>query len=185
MPAPPKLPPLVISVVPVFASVHYSEIVFVPENLVPAPEGAPPPMPSETGEPGPTALRAWNGEVAEERRAFDQTRIEVAPQEDGARNWQFYWQTRLPDVTAARWEISTMPFYPGQSDFPPVGLIAYGDASLDAESPVQENFYGLDLAAFEKAGQAVPRRLYMRVVPIDDQGQPVGETSNAIRIDRP
>jgi hypothetical protein len=186
VPAPPQLPPIVINVIPVFQEVHVSEVVYVPASYAPIPQDAPPPPAQpETAQVSPTGLRAWNGEVAQERRAFDQTRVQLAPAPDGSRAWQFYWQTNIPDAQAARWEIASMPFYPGSAEFPPVGLVAYGDASIDLESPVKENFFAVDFAAFEKAGEPVPKRLYMRVVPVNDQGEAAGEPSNAVRIDRP
>jgi hypothetical protein len=186
VPAPPQLPPIVINVIPVFHDVHVSEVVYVPSSYAPVPQEAPPPpVESKTAQVSPTGLRAWNGEVAQERRAFDQTRVELAPAADGSRSWQFYWQTTIPNAQAARWEIASMPFYPGSQEFPPVGLVAYGDASIDLESPVKENFFAVDFSAFEKADEPVPKRLYMRVVPVNDQGEPAGESSNAVRIDRP
>ena len=185
VPAPAQLPPIIINIVPIFTAVQTSEIVYVPSSYAPIPHDAPPPPQETEVRISPTALRGWNGELAEERRAFDQTRIQLAPAVDGSRNWQFYWQTTIPNAQAARWEIARMPFYPGSPEFPPAGLVAYGDASIEAEIPVTENFFALDFDAFEKAGEPIPKRLYMRVVPVNDQGEPAGEPSNAVRIDRP
>ena len=156
VPEPSHLPGLVIRIVPVFSAVRPSEIVYVPSSYAPIPEHAPPPptaTEASAAKANPTGLRAWNGDIAEDQRAFDQTRIAVAPALDGSRTWQFYWQTSLPGVEAARWEIARMPFYPGMAEFPPAGLVAYGDASIDAAAPVQENFFALDFSTFEKVGR--------------------------------
>ena len=80
-----------------------------------------------------------------------------------------------------------MPFVGGYTEFPPAGLVGYGDASIDADSPLTENFFSVDFAAFSEnfADGAVPKKYYMRVVPVDMDGNPTSKPSNFVRIDLP
>jgi hypothetical protein len=163
-----------------------SEVSYLDEGYAPVPDNYSPPAEKAPVEVSPTALRAWNGQEDPEG-AFDQTRVKVVPADDGSMSWQFYWKTTGPEAQAARWEVATVPFVAGFTDFPPAGLVGYGDASVDAESPLTENFFAVDFNAlaqnFEEGSR--PKKYYMRVVPVDLDGNPVGTASNFVRIDPP
>ena len=181
-------PPTVIYVpsVPVYQAVQRSEVVHVQGGIAPVPEDYTPPAEAPPQE-GPTALRAWNGDPAPETRKFDQTRVKVIPAPDGTSAWQFFWQTSGAEPQAARWEVATVPFVGGVETFPPAGLVAYGDASLDAEIPAMANFFAIDFGALTQGIEDAPplRQVYMRVVPVDGDGKPVVAPSNFVRIDLP
>jgi len=179
-------PPAVIYIPrpPVYQAVSRSEVVYVQGGIAAVPEDYTPP--AEAPE-GPTSLRAWNGDPAPEIRAFDQTRVKVAPAPDGTLSWQFYWQTKDAAPQAARWEVATVPFVSGAETFPPAGLVAYGDASLDAEVPTMANFFAVDFGSLTKGLEEAPplRQVYMRVVPVDGDGKAVVAPSNFVRVDLP
>jgi hypothetical protein len=188
MPPPPaQLEPVYIPRVPVYREVRRSQVVHVPGGIVPVPETYTPPPAEGVVQTTPTALRAWNGEPDEAVRAFDQTHVKLTPRDDNALSWQFYWKTAGAEPQAARWEVATVPFVPGADEFPPAGLVAYGDASLDAELPAMENFFSIDFAALLGGleGAAELRQLYMRVVPVDGNGNPAVTPSNFVRVDLP
>jgi hypothetical protein len=181
-------PPTVIYVpsVPVYQAVKRSEVVHVQGGIAPVPEDYAPPAEAPPQE-GPTALRAWNGDPAPETRKFDQTRVKIAPGPDGAQSWEFFWATSGAEPQAARWEVATVPFVAGVETFPPAGLVAYGDASLDAEVPAMGNFFAIDFGALTQGIEDAPplRQVYMRVVPVDGDGKPAVAPSNFVRIDLP
>jgi hypothetical protein len=163
-----------------------SRINFVEEGIMPVPDNYAPPPKNAPVVISPTALRAWNGQD-DPARAFDQTHVTLAAAKDISMSWQFYWKTTGPEAQAARWEVATVPFVAGFTDFPPAGLVAYGDASLNAASPLRENFFALDFNDFSKNFDegARPNKYYMRVVPVDMNGNTVGAASNFVRIDLP
>jgi hypothetical protein len=181
-------PPNVIYVppAPVYQSVARSKVVYVQGGIAPVPEDYAPPAEAPE-QAGPTALRAWNGDPEPETRAFDQTHVKVAPAPDGTLSWQFFWQTTGAEPQAARWEVATVPFVQGVETFPPAGLVAYGDASVDAEVPTVANFFAIDFAALTSGLEDAPplKQVYMRVVPVDGDGKAVVAPSNFVRIDLP
>jgi hypothetical protein len=185
-PPPAELGPPPVIVIPVPRRVPQSEIYFVDEGITPVPDNYTPPPQNAPAEITPTALRAWNGQE-DPARAFDQTRVTLPAAEDGSMSWQFYWKTTGPEAQAARWEVATVPFVGGFTTFPPAGLVGYGDASINAETPLTENFFAIDFNSFSKNFEegARPNKYYMRVVPIDLNGNAVGGPSNFVRIDLP
>jgi hypothetical protein len=188
-PPPPSAlgPPLVVPKVPPPQAVPKSKVNVVPGGAAPIPQNYTPPPADAPVEVSPTALRAWNGQAAEEQRAFDQTQVQVAASAEGTMPWQFYWKTTGSQAQAARWEVAAVPFVEGSTDFPPPGLVGYGDASENAESPLTENFFAVDFITFAKnfpEGE-IPKIYYMRVVPVDQEGNPVGKPSNFVRVDLP
>jgi hypothetical protein len=189
MPPPPTLlgPPIYEGHPPVRHSIPKSAPHFMDDGYVPVPETYTPPPAEAPVEESPTQLRAWNGQDDDATRAFDQTRVKVVTGEDQTMSWQFYWKTTGPAAQAARWEVATVPFIAGVTTFPPAGLVGYGDASVDAESPLSENFFAIDFnsfsANFEEGSR--PNKYYMRVVPVDLEGNVVGKPSNFIRVDLP
>ena len=180
-------PTLVIPSIPVYQEVPASSVNFVPGGVAPVPETYVPPPQDAPVEITPTALRAWNGLESEEERAFDQTRVKLAGTGEGNASWQFFWKTTGPEPQATRWEVATVPFVGGVTDFPPAGLVGYGDASPDADSSLTENFFAIDFNGFAKNFEegAVPDKYYMRVVPVDGEGNPIGKPSNFVRVDLP
>jgi hypothetical protein len=189
MPPPPTLlgPPIYQGRPPVVYSIPKSAPQFVDDGYVPVPESYTPPPAEAPVEETPTQLRAWNGRDDDATRAFDQTRVKVVAAEDQTMTWQFYWKTTGPAAQAARWEVATVPFIAGVTTFPPAGLVGYGDASVNAESPLTENFFAVDFnsfsANFEEGSR--PNKYYMRVIPVDLEGNVVGKASNFIRVDMP
>ncbi|HEX7517927.1 MAG TPA: hypothetical protein VF345_11655 [Chthoniobacterales bacterium] len=180
-------PPIIITEMPVYDEVPQSETNEVDEGYAPVPDNYAPPPQNAPAEISSTALRAWNGQEDPASRAFDQTRVKVPAADDGSVSWQFYWKTTGPEAQAARWEVATVPFVAGFTDFPPAGLVGYGDASINAESPLTENFFAVDFNSFSKNFEegARPNKYYMRVVPVDLDGNLVGTASNFVRIDLP
>jgi hypothetical protein len=164
-----------------------SPVNIVPVGVAPIPETYTPPPANAPVEQSQTALRASNGQEQLEMRAFDQTRVQLVAAADASMPWEFYWKTTGAPAQAARWEVATVPFVGGYTVFPPAGLVGYGDASVDADSPLTENFFSIDFATFSKnfAEGPAPKKYYMRVVPVDQDGNPVGTPSNFIRIDLP
>jgi hypothetical protein len=189
VPPPPSQlgPPIYIPDVPVYHLVPHSQINHLAGGVAPIPDNYKPPTESAPVQVSPTALRAWNGQPEAPGRAFDQTRVKVTAAEDGSLSWQFYWKTTGPQAQAARWEVATVPFVDGATTFPPPGLAGYGDASVDAQTPLSENFFGLDFNSFAKNFEqgAIPKKYYMRVVAVDLEGNAVGAPSNSVRIDLP
>ncbi len=185
-PAPGELgAPIVIPMIPRYDAVPRSKALFLPSGNVPVPVSYTPPGADAPREISPTSLRAWNGEMTRETRTFDQTRVEVSTDADGARRWQFFWRTSGAKPRAARWEISTAPFVDDANHFPPAGLIAYGDASINASSPTLENFFSVEFNSLAKnlGNTSAPSQLYLRVVPVDAGGNPAAQPSNWIRVD--
>ena len=180
-------PTLVIPNIPAYQAVPPSPVNYVPGVVAPVPESYDPPPQDAPVEKTSTALRAWNGQEEPPGRAFDQTRVTLSAASDGTASWQFFWQTTGPEAQAARWEIATVPFVGGYTEFPPAGLVGYGDASVNADSPLTENFFAVDFNSFAKNFEqdSVPNKYYMRVVPVDLDGNPVGTPSNFVRIDLP
>jgi len=189
VPPPPALlgPPIYAGTPPVYHSVPKSQTYFVDGGMAPVPESYTPPPAEAPVEVSPTALRAWNGQPEPPDRAFDQTRIKLQAAEDGSMGWEFYWKTTGPQAQAARWEVATVPFVGGYTAFPPAGLVGYGDASINAESPLSENFFAIDFNSFSKNFEdgARPNKYYMRVVPVDLDGNAIGTPSNFVRVDLP
>jgi hypothetical protein len=189
VPPPPALlgPPIYEGHPPVRHSIPQSFAKQVDGGYVPVPESYTPPPAEAPVEESPTQLRAWNGQDDDATRAFDQTRVKVVAAEDQTISWQFYWKTTGPAAQAARWEVATVPFIAGVTTFPPAGLVGYGDASVNAETPLSENFFAIDFnsfsANFEEGSR--PNKYYMRVVPVDLEGNGVGKASNFIRVDLP
>jgi hypothetical protein len=187
-PSPSELgPPIHIGNIPGYESVPHSQINRVAGGMAPIPDSYAPPPENAPVQVSPTALRAWNGQAEPPARAFDQTRVKLASAADGSLSWQFYWKTTGPKAEAARWEVATVPFVGGLTTFPPAGLIGYGDASINAEAPLSENFFALDFNSFAKSSSEgpVPKKYYMRVVGVDLEGNTVGTPSNFVRIDLP
>lgn len=181
---PPPPPPIHIPAPPVYQSVQHSPVVYASGGIAPVPDDYTPPAEAPP-QSGPTALRAWNGDPAPETRKFDQTHVKVAPAPDGTLSWQFFWQTTGAEPQAARWEVATVPFVGGAETFPPAGLVAYGDASLNAEIPAMSNFFAVDFGALTEGLEDAPplTQVYMRVVPVDGEGNPVIAPSNFVRVD--
>ncbi|MGZ4983478.1 MAG: hypothetical protein ACXV9Q_05220 [Chthoniobacterales bacterium] len=177
--------PVVIPTIPRYDAVPRSKALFLPDGNVPVPVDYTPPAADAPVQISPTALRAWNGEMTRETRTFDQTRVQVTTGADGARRWQFFWRTSGAKPRAARWEVSTAPFVDDASTFPPPGLIAYGDASVNAPSPTMENFFAVEFNSLAKnfGDAAAPGQLYLRVVPVDANGNAAAQPSNWIRLD--
>ena len=188
-PPPPSAfgPPIIIPTIPVYHAVPSSEVNFVPGGVAPVPEDYSPPPQNAPVEVSPTALRGWNGQEEPPGRAFDQTQVKLAAASDGTVSWQFFWKTTGPEAQAARWEVATVPFVDGSTEFPPAGLVGYGDASINADGPLTENFFAVDFNGFAKNFEegSVPNKYYMRVVPVDLEGNPIGEPSNFVRVDLP
>jgi hypothetical protein len=172
---------------PVRHSIPKSFVQQVDGGYVPVPETYVPPPAEAPVEESPTQLRAWNGQDDDATRAFDQTSVKVVAAEDKTMTWQFYWKTTGPAAQAARWEVATVPFTAGVTTFPPDGLAGYGDASVNAETPLSENFFAVDLNSFSANFEegARPNKYYMRIVPVDAEGNVVGKASNFIRVDLP
>ena len=180
-------PPIHMRRMPVYREVPRSESYYMDEVEAPVPDNYRPPPQDAPVEISPTALRAWNGQEDPASRAFDQTRVKVPAADDGSVSWEFYWETTGPEAQAARWEVATVPFVAGFTDFPPAGLVGYGDASINAESPLTENFFAVDFNSFSQNFEegSRPNKYYMRVVPVDLDGNLVGTASNFVRIDLP
>jgi hypothetical protein len=180
-------PPIIVPTIPVYHAVPSSEVNFVPGGVAPVPEDYTPPSQNAPVEVSPTALRGWNGQEEPPGRAFDQTLVKLAAASDGTASWQFFWKTTGPEAQAARWEVATVPFVDDSTEFPPAGLVGYGDASVNADSPLTENFFAVDFSDFAKNFEegSVPNKYYMRVVPVDLEGNPVGKPSNFVRVDLP
>jgi hypothetical protein len=189
MPPPPSAlgPPLVIPKAPPPQAVPKSKVNVVPGGAAPIPKNYTPPAADAPVEVSPTALRAWNGQEVEGQRAFDQTQVQVAATAEGTMPWQFYWKTTGPQAKAARWEVAAVPFVEGSTDFPPPGLVGYGDASENVEGPLTENFFAVDFHTFAQnfAEGEIPKIYYMRVVAVDQEGNPIGKPSNFVRVDLP
>jgi hypothetical protein len=177
--------PIIIPMIPRYDAVPRSKVLFLPNGNVPIPVSYAPPGSDAPAQVSPTSLRAWNGEMTRETRTFDQTRVEVSTGADGVRRWQFFWRTKDAKPRAARWEVSTAPFVDDASKFPPPGLIAYGDASVNAQSPTMENFFAVEFNSLAKnfGNAAPPSQLYLRVVPVDASGNAAAAPSNWIRVD--
>jgi hypothetical protein len=184
---PPPPSQLIIPSIPVYQSVPASPVNYVPGGVALVPESYNPPPQNAPVEVSPTALRAWNGQEEPPGRAFDQTRVKLSAASEGTASWQFFWQTTGPEPQAARWEVATVPFVGGSTEFPPAGLVGYGDASVSAASPLTESFFAVDFNGFAKNFQegSVPNKYYMRVVPVDGEGNPAGKPSNFVRVDLP
>jgi hypothetical protein len=189
VPPPPSQlgPPIYIPDVPVYHSVPKSKINQVAGGMAPIPESYTPPVENAPVQVSPTALRAWNGQTEPPGRAFDQTTVKLAAAADSSLSWQFYWKTTGSQAQAARWEVATVPFVDSATTFPPPGLVGYGDASVEAKTPLTENFFAVDFNSFAKDLEqgAVPKKYYMRVVAVDLEGNAVGAPSNSVRIDLP
>jgi hypothetical protein len=180
-------PPITVPTIPVYRTVPPSKVNFVPGGVAPVPEDYSPPPQNAPVEISPTALRGWNGQEELPGRAFDQTLVKLAAASDGTASWQFFWKTTGPEAQAARWEVATVPFVDDSTEFPPAGLVGYGDASINADSPLTENFFAVDFSGFAKNFEEglVPNKYYMRVVPVDSEGNPIGKSSNFVRVDLP
>jgi hypothetical protein len=180
-------PPITVPTIPVYRAVPSSKVNFVPGGVAPVPEDYSPPPQNAPVETSPTALRGWNGQEEPPGRAFDQTLVKLAAASDGTASWQFFWKTTGPEAQAARWEVATVPFVDDSIEFPPAGLVGYGDASINADSPLTENFFAVDFSGFAKNFEegSVPNKYYMRVVPVDPEGNPIGKPSNFVRVDLP
>ena len=78
-----------------------------------------------------------------------------------------------------------MPFV--SANFPPPGLVSYGDASVNANAPLTKNFFAIDFnsVAQNLPADARPTKYYLRVVPLDGDGNPVTKPSNFVRVDVP
>jgi hypothetical protein len=189
VPPPPSQlgPPIYIPDIPVYHSVPKSQINQVAGGVAPIPESYTPPAENAPVHVSPTALRAWNGQTEPPGRAFDQTQVKLTAAADATLSWQFYWKTAGPQAQAARWEVATVPFADDVTTFPPPGLVGYGDASVDRQPPLTENFFAVDFNSFAKNFEpgAVPKKYYMRVVTVDLEGNAVGSPSNLVRIDLP
>jgi hypothetical protein len=189
VPPPPSLlgPPAFLGEPPPYHAIRQSEPVYLDEGVVSVPDNYVAPPQNNPVQVSRTALRAWNGQETAPGRAFDQTRVQVQIAADNTLPWQFYWKIHGGKTPAARWEVATVPFVAGFSTFPPAGLVAYGDAAINAESPLSENFFGLDFASFSKNFDegSRPKKYYMRVVLIDQNGNPAGSASNLVRVDLP
>jgi hypothetical protein len=186
VPSPPSLlgpPPFLVNP-PAYHPIRPAQTFYLSEGVAPVPSNYVAPPPNAPIEISPTALRAWNGQEPP-GRAFDQTRVKVLPARNGTVPWQFCWKTTGSIAQAARWEVATVPFVAGVTTFPPAGLVGYGDASINLDSPLSENFFAVDCSSFSKnfAEGFRPNKYYMRVVPIDQEGNPVGSASNFVRID--
>jgi hypothetical protein len=188
----------VIRVIPDYRDVPPPDVIYLPDGPMPEKKLAPSTtqQPSSTRKKSsvaqttvaaiPTALRAWNGQESHALRAFDQTRAILVPGTDGSASWQFYWKTDVADAQSARWEITSIPFVAGATSWPPAGLIAYGDASIRAALPMIENFFTIDFSALSKDPAAsAMSEYYLRVVPVDGNGEAIGAPSNFVRIERP
>ena len=186
-PEPSELGAVVIPMIPRYDAVPRSKPLYLPEGNAPIPVDYTRPGSEASAQISPTSLRAWNGEMTRETRTFDQTRVQVTPGPDEARRWQFFWRTKDAKPRAARWEISSVPFVDDGKAFPPPGLVAYGDASVSAPSPTMENFFAVEFNLLAKHfdDEAMPNRLYLRVVPVDGSGHPAAQPSNWVRIDLP
>jgi hypothetical protein len=187
VPPPPALlgPPAYVGHPPMHHSIPQSVVQMV--DVAPIPDDYVAPPKEAPVEESPTQLRAWNGQDDEATRAFDQTRVKVLVADDKTMSWQFYWKTTGPAAQAARWEVATVPFVGGLKTFPPAGLVGYGDASVNAETPLSENFFAIDFNSFSANFEegARPNKYYMRVVLVDLDGNPIGTASNFIRVDMP
>jgi hypothetical protein len=180
-------PPITVPTIPVYRAVPSSKVNFVPGGVAPVPEDYSPPPQNAPVEISPTALRGWNGQEEPPGRAFDQTLVKLVAASGGTASWQFFWKTTGPEAQAARWEVATVPFVDDSTEFPPAGLVGYGDASISANSPLTENFFAVDFSGFAKNFEegSVPNKYYMRVVPVDPEGNPIGKPSNFVRVDLP
>jgi hypothetical protein len=189
VPPPPSLlgPPALLDEPPAYHAIRQSEVNYLEEGVAPVPDSYVAPPQNAPVQVSRTALRAWNGQETPPGRAFDQTRVTVQVTADNTMPWQFYWKIHGGKTPAARWEVATVPFVTGYTTFPPAGLVAYGDASSNAESPLSENFFGVDFAPFSKNFEedSRPKKYYMRIVTIDQDGNPAGSPSNVVRIDLP
>jgi hypothetical protein len=179
--------PIIIPKIPPSEAIPLSEVNLVADGMAPVPENYSPPPQDAPVEISPTALRAWNGQEKTEERAFDQTKVKAVAGDKGTAPWQFFWKSTGPAAQAARWEVAAVPFVDGFADFPAAGLVGYGDASVNVEGGVSENFFAVDFNTFSKnfAGGETPKKYYMRVVPVDQDGNTVGKASNFVRVDLP
>lgn len=188
------------------------------------------------GQPGPTRLRAWNGQSGDMAGYVDQ-----APLVDWHREvvtWKFEWTSRVAGATRGAWQVSNRPLPRDLGDWrDPTSVIAAGEIA-GAPAGGAARYFAIDFAAWvpnadgsprataamptlaERKGrfqalksqpQPKPRRnefgdlekapavapapwtgplfpaplrvnLFVRVVPLDDRGEPAGPASEPVML---